>query len=257
MKQRLLSSIQFVFWIGVMFLIPLLGGIMGGFSFAQSERKHIREGNKQYEENKYEDAEISYRKALDKNEKSYEGVFNLGDASYKQKKYEDAVNHFELLTHKESDKETKAKSYHNLGNSLLQSKKYEESIEAYKNALRNNPRDLDTKYNLAYARAKLKQEQEQQQQEQENKEQDQQQEENKSQQKEQDNKKEQNKEGEKEQEQDQTQQKEQQQQPRPDQISKKDAERLLDAINNEEKNIQEKLKKKKARVTKVKIEKDW
>lgn len=231
-------------------------------SFAQGERKHIREGNKQYEKNKYDDAAISYRKSLEENARSYEGAFNLGAVSYKQNKYEDAVNQYELLTHQESDKNITAMAYHNLGNSLLQSKRYEESIKAYKNALRNNPSDLDTKYNLAYAQAKLKQEQEQeqqqQQQDQENKQQDQKQQgEDKSQQKEQDNKKEQNKEGEKEQEQEQTQQKEQQQQPHPDQISKKDAERLLDAINNEEKDIQEKLKKKKARVTKIKIEKDW
>ena len=77
----------------------------------------------------------------------------------KQEKYEDAVTQFELVTHKESDKNTTARAYHNLGNSLLQAKKYEKSIEAYKMALRNNTKDLDTKYNLAKDTAKKKQRQ--------------------------------------------------------------------------------------------------
>ena len=230
-------------------------------AIAQSERKHIREGNQQYEKNQYQDAEISYRKAIDKNNRTYEGVFNLGDALYKEKKYDDAANSFDMLTNQESYKNTKAGAYHNLGNSLLQSKKYEESIEAYKNALRNNPGDSDTKYNLAYAQAKLIQEKEQKQKQseqdknQENKDQDQKpQGEDKKNQKEQDNKKEQDKGEEKEQE--RSKQKEQQQ-PRPDKISKEDAQRLLDALNNEEKVVQEKLKKIDVKATKIKIEKDW
>ncbi len=226
-------------------------------SFAQGERKHIREGNQQYDKNQYQDAEISYRKAIDKNNRTYEGAFNLGDALYKEKKYEDAANSFEMLTSQESDKNAKAGVYHNLGNSLLQSKKYEESIGAYKNALRNNPGDSDTKYNLAYAQAMLSKQQQQQKQDQnqENKEQDKKQQgEDKKNQKEQDNNKEQDK-GEQN-EQEKSKQKEQQQ-PKPDKISKEDAQRLLDALNNEEKDVQEKLKKIDVKATKIKIEKDW
>ncbi|MFH1319466.1 MAG: tetratricopeptide repeat protein [Bacteroidota bacterium] len=229
--------------------------ILNSHSFAQSERKLIREGNKLYNKDKYEDAEISYRKALDKNAKSYEGSFNLGDAAYKQKKYEDATNQFELLTHQESDKKTVAKSFHNLGNSLLQAKQFEKSIEAYKNALRNNPDDTDTKYNLAYAQTMLKQQQQQQQDQCQNKDK-----ENKEDQQDQENKQDQQEENEQKQdEQKQEEQTEQneKQQPRPDQISKEDAERLLEALKNEEMDVQEKLKKKKAKATKIKIEKDW
>ncbi|MCK4747177.1 MAG: tetratricopeptide repeat protein, partial [Bacteroidales bacterium] len=123
--------------------------------------------------------------------------------------------------------------WHNIGNSLLESQQFAQSIEAYKNSLRLNPGDQDTKYNLAYAKKKL-QEQEQQQQEQQNQEQDQE-----------------------KQEQDQDQQQQEQQPPRPQEISKEDAERMLNAIQQQEKDVKEKVDKKKAAVAKVKTDKDW
>lgn len=221
---------------------------------AQSEKKHIREGNKLYEKEKYADAEVSYLKALDQNTNSYQGAFNLGDASYKQGKYEEAAKQFEILAHNKTDKNTVAKAYHNLGNALLKGKKYEKSIDAYKNALRNNPKDEDTRYNLAYALEMMKQ---QQQQDQKNKDQ-----KNKDQKKEKQEKK-QNQQEQKQQEQKQQEQKQQQkkqdqqQKPQPDQLSKEDAKRLLDALKNEEMDVQEKLKKKKVKVQNIKIEKDW
>jgi len=221
-------------------------------SLAQKERKLIREGNKLYGEDKYVEAEINYRKALDENSKSYEGSFNLGASTYKQEKYEDAANQFELLSKQEADKTTLAKAYHNLGNSLLKNNKLEESIEAYKNALRNNPKDEDTRYNLAYAQKMLQQKQQQQQKKQENKD-DQKDQQKQQKQDQQQKKKEQEQQKKKEQNQ---QNQQQEQQPRPDKISKEDAKRLLEALKNEELKVQEKLKKKK-KMTKVKIEKDW
>ncbi len=125
-------------------------------------RSLMREGNKQYNAEKAEDAEKSYRRALDVDEKSNMATFNLGDALYRQKKYEEAGKEFEKAASETTDKMDKSRAYHNLGNSYLQQQKLKESIEAYKQALRNNPNDADTKYNLSYAMNLLKQQQQQQ-----------------------------------------------------------------------------------------------
>ena len=142
---------------------------------------------------------------------------------------------------------SRARSFHNLGNSLLKANQLGESIHAYKNALRNYPNDLETKYNLACAQDLLKQHQQQQQQQEE------QDKENseESNQEQQDNKDQQNKE---EQEQEHQQQ---DQQPQPQQISKEDAERLLEALAIDEKELHEKLKKAEARKKKVVVRKNW
>merc|ERR1711916_287020 len=147
------------------------------------------------------------------------------------------------LAKKELEPDQKAEVFHNLGNSFLEAKKYQESIEAYKNALRNNPRDMDSKYNLEYARKKLEEQQQQDQQDkedQQNQDQDQQhkQDQKDNDQDQQDKDQQQNKD--QNQDQDQKNQKQQQQ---PKQISKKDAERMLSALKNDEKKTIEKLKK--------------
>ena len=190
---------------------------------------------------------MSYRKSLEKNNKSLEGEFTLGDALYKQGKYEEAAQHFNNIASTSSDKEKQAKALHNLGNSLLQQKKYQESIEAYKKALKNAPADNDTKYNLAYAQQMIRQEQEQQQQQKDNKQENKQDQEQKqppstSSGDKQDKKQEQEK-------------KEQQAGKPKDKISKEDAERILQALNQDEKNTQKKLSRKEA--TRIQIEKDW
>lgn len=130
-------------------------------AFAQQERKFIRKGNRLYEKENYQESEIQYRKAIDKDKNSYNALFNIGDALYKQQKYEDATKQFNDLSGKQLNKEDKAKLYHNIGNSMLQNQKLKESIEAYKEALRNNPNDMDTKYNLAFAQKMMQQQQDQ------------------------------------------------------------------------------------------------
>jgi Ca-activated chloride channel family protein len=132
------------------------------FVSAQKERKFIRQGNDNYDDSNYKNSEVSYRKAINKNKESFDAAFNIGDALYKQKKYEEANKQFTSLLSDGLSKDTKSKVYHNIGNSFLQKKKYKESIEAYKNALRNNPKDKETKYNLQYAQNKLKQQEQKQ-----------------------------------------------------------------------------------------------
>ena len=224
--------------------------------FAQSENKYIREGNEYYKRHNYKEAEKSYSRTLEKNKESLDAKFNMGDALYKQKKYEDAGHLFESLTKSTKDKAKLAQTYHNLGNCHLQNKKYEDCIQAYQNALKLNPKDEDTRYNLAYAKKKLEQQQNQNKQNNnsdKNKQQNQNQNsENK------DQKKDFKKEDEKNQSKESKENEEQQQaQNQPQKMSKEDAKRLLEAMNNQEKDVQEKLKKKKAMAVKVAIEKDW
>jgi len=138
----------------ILFLLP------GGLLFAQQEKSLVKDGNKLYEEKKYTEAEANYRKSIQK-KKNTEGDFNLGDALYKQKKFDEAGQQFNQLGSTSGNKAIAAKAYHNLGNSLLENKKLEESIDAYKKALINNPKDDETRYNLAYAQEKLKQQQKQ------------------------------------------------------------------------------------------------
>jgi len=218
---------------------------------AQADKKYIRQGNRQYEKKNYSDSEILYRKAVDKNKGSADTVFNTGNALYKQKKFEDAGRQFSENHKMYEDKDKKSASLYNLGNSLLMANKLKESIEAYKSSLRIKPDDPEAKYNLAYAQDLLrKQEEQQQQQQQQQNKNDQ----NRDQNKKDDQKKDQNNNN---QQQDQQQQDQQDKQQDPQAISKEDAERLLNAIANDEKNVQEKVKLAKAAKEKVNTIKNW
>ena len=118
---------------------------------AQSARSLNNDGVDLYKDGKFADAEVNFKKSLEKTENNFKGNFNLGDAYYKQKRYEEALKSYQKALTESKDKLDKAKVYHNIGNSLLKSKKIKESIEAYKNSLKLNPNDDDTKYNLSYA----------------------------------------------------------------------------------------------------------
>ena len=231
-------------WIKILLVYTL--ALIAVNANAQKERKYIRQGNNEFENANYENSEVAYRKSVDLEEtKSHETAFNVGDALYKQEKYEDAINQFNSIADLEISKEEKAKIYHNLGNSFLKSNKLQESVDAYKNALRNNPGDMETKYNLAYAQKKLEKEQQQQNQDQDKDKNDDQdkQDQNDDQQNQDQNK-------------DEQEQNKEQQQQQP-QISKQDAERILQALANDEKDTQKKVKEQKAAAAKVKVEKEW
>ena len=130
-----------------------------GAVFAQkAERKNVREGNKLYETEKFTEAEIAYRKSLEVNPRSSEGTYNLGNALYKQKKFPEAAEQYQLLAGQgekmietPEGKARLAEIYHNVGNIGMQSKEYAKSVEAYKQSLRLNPKDDETRYNLALA----------------------------------------------------------------------------------------------------------
>ena len=225
----------------LLFLLPIT-------AFSQSAREKVKQGNELFQQEKYDEAQNKYQDALLDNPASSEIQFNIGDIQYKKKKYEDALEaYFKSLDSKEID--LQANSYYNIGNTLYRSGKLAESIQAYKEALKLNPEDQDAKYNLEYVRNKLKQnasnqnqqnQQQQQQQQQKNQDQD-----KKDQQQEKQQEKQQIGEQEKE---------EQQSQEKKKKISKEEAERILQAL----KENQEKMKKQRAQAQgKVRVEKDW
>ncbi len=230
--------------------ILLFAGIFPGLAYGQQkERKFIREGNDHYENGRFEEAEVMYRKALEEGKGMHKSRFNIGDALYKQGKYDQAAKQFSYLTGNQQDKKDIGRVFHNLGNALLKENRIDESIEAYKNALRNNPGDMETKYNLAYAMHFRKKQQQQQQQKQQDQ---------NEQKREQDKQEKQEK-----QEKQNRQQNQQPRQQKPsgeqkmNEISREDARRMLEALQQEEKNLQEEIKKRKARKQRIHVEKEW
>ncbi len=320
--------------------------------FAQKENKYIREGNKDYYAKNYGNSEVSYQKALEINPNSYEANFNLADAFFKQKKYDDAIKQYSALLKEQKDKAKAAQLHYNIGNAHFKKaedflgkqkmqdaiKELDNSINAYKKSLINNPSDKKTKYNLTFAKYLKKQLEEQQKQNQNNQNKNNQNQNKNNQDKNGDNNQDKNKNNNQNQNQDKNKQNEQDtdgdgipdkvekgndekkprdtdkdgqpdykdidsdndgipdekeagvdpehpkdtdkdglpdyrdtdsdndgtpdaqdqdQQQQKNQISREDALRLLEAIANDEKNVQEKLKKKKGKAVKVKSGKDW
>ncbi|MFC2176139.1 tetratricopeptide repeat protein [Bacteroidota bacterium] len=240
--------------------LTLLLVLCGSFSsFGQEPNDFIEKGNKLYHDGKFGEAEMTYREGQAAEADPFISGFNLGDALFKQERYEEAASAFQALPSLTDDKKQKAAAYHNLGNSLIKTEKYEESVDAYKQSLRNNPSDLETKYNLAYAKRMLQQ-QEQQQNQDQNKDDNKENQDKKDQEQKQDKQQDQKDKNKDQQKQENQQQEEQQekQEPEENKISKEDAERMLDALNQDEKQIRERLDKEKhQKGVRVKIEKDW
>lgn len=238
--------------------------------YAQDYRSNTRKGNKVYDKKQYSDAEILYRKALASDSTFYKAQYNLGDALYKDKRYDEAVNYYnKVLENPTADASAKAKAYYNMGNSYLQSgldnrtdpaamEKFKNAISSYQNSLKINPKDNDAKYNLSYAKKMLQQmqQQNQQQQNQNQQQQNQQQQQDKNNQDNKDKNQQQNQDNEQQQQQNQDNQQQQRQQgtDKKQEQKKKDAERILDAVKNNEKKT---LDKQKVKVRGGKIEKDW
>jgi tetratricopeptide (TPR) repeat protein len=216
-----------------------------GILYGQADQRHIRQGNKLYQGEKFNEAEIRYRQSLEENPQNTRGMFNLGNALYRQGRFDEAAELFEGLSQFAPGEIEKASAYHNLGNAFLQSQKYAESVEAYKNALRINPEDEETRFNLAYAMRMLQEQPQQDQEDQDQNDQEQNQDQQKNQDQQQD-------------EQNQDQQNEQQQpQHRPDQITPQDAQRILDALNQKEQKVQEDLKREQKQRGTVRQEREW
>ena len=208
---------------------------------AQADRQYIREGNKQFRIGDYAKAEVSYRKAVEKNPKNPQAAYNLGNALMAQKKDSAAVQQFEQSAKMETNPLRKSAAYHNMGVICQTHKMYGEAIEAYKNALRNNPNDDETRYNLVLCKHLKKKQDDKQKQNQQNKD-DQ-------------NKKDDKKDDQKDQKQDKKDDKQQEEQ-KP-QMSKDNAEQLLNAAIQNEKMTQDKMKKQQQKPQRRNILKNW
>ena len=211
---------------------------------AQSDRDYIRSGNKQFRAGKYAEAEVAYRKAIEKNGRNPQALYNLGNTLMAQKKDSAAIEQYQSAAKIETNPRRRSYAYHNIGVICQGHQMFGEAIEAYKEALRNNPTDDETRYNLELCKRQQKQQQQNQQ--------DQQQKQNK------DNKDNKDKQKEQDQQDQQKQQdkQEQQKQDKP-QMSKENAEQLLNAAMQEEKNTQQRIKKAQHQKQNRKLQKNW
>lgn len=215
-------------------------------SAQKAERDFIRKGNRFFKDSVYVDAEVNYRKALEVNPKSTISMFNLGNTLAQQNKLQEAMEQYVAATKIEKDKDGLAQIYHNMGVIFQSQKDYAKAVEAYKQSLRNNPKDDETRYNLALAQKMLKDQQQNQQNQQQNQDDQQQQD------KEQQDKKDQNQ----DQQQNQEQQQPPQQQKKDNEMSKENAEQLLNSVMQDEKDVQDKVKKQQV-IQGGRLEKDW
>ncbi len=207
-------------------------------SLAQTDRQYVRQGNKLFEAGDYANAEVSYRKAVEKNPRNPQAAYNLGNALMAQKKDSAAVQQFQSAARMETNPLRKYQSFHNIGVICQTHKMYGDAIEAYKSALRLNPDDDETRYNLVLCKH-LQKKQDQNKQNQQNQDQ----------QKKQDEKKD-------DQKQDQNKDEQKQKQQKP-QMSKDNAEQLLNAAMQQEKQTQDRLKKAQQQPQRRNIQKNW
>ena len=212
-------------------------------SFAQTDRDYVREGNRHYRKGNFAEAEVSYRKAQEKNVNNPQASYNLANSMFAQRKDSAAIVQFEQAVKSETNPYRKAQSYHNIGVVCQGHKMFGEAIEAYKNALRLNPNDHATRYNLELCRRQLKNQNQNQQQQGEN---------NKDGE---DEKKEEKKQQEQKDEQKQNEKDEQKQDK--NQMSKDNAEQLLKAAMQKEKKTQERMQKLMQQPRSRKLDKNW
>ncbi len=219
-------------------LLPVACCLLPLNSNAQNEKVLIKKGNEAYEKKAYDNAITNYQQAIVKNPENSTANYNLGNALYKNKKTDEAVQSYDVAVLKSVSKNDKSRAYYNKGVVLQNNKKLPECIEAYKNALKLNPDDDDARQNLQKA---LQQQKEQQKQENKDKKEDK---------KPKDDKKQKEKDKPKDEE------KNEQPKPQPSKLTKQDAEEKLKALLQQEKNLQDKLRKVNT-ATSAKPEKDW
>ena len=202
---------------------------------AQQESSAVRHGNHDYRRENYAEAEVDYRRGINRNENSYQAHYNLGNALFRQEKYPEAAEQYATAAKQldpKKDKQRLARTMHNLGNACFGQQQYDRAVAAYEQSLRLNPKDNDTRYNLAKALTMLQQQQQQQ-----NQQQNQQQKQDKQQQ------------------QQQQQEQQQQEQQQQEQMDKETADQILQALEQDEKETQEKMQRQqgKHRI----VEKAW
>ena len=261
---------------------------------AQGEKEInlIADGNQGYKSEAYIEAEVDYRKALSINSANAKAQHNIGNALYRTKDFDQANQRYFQTQKNSLNKSEKHLAFHNMGNGFMQQKKYEKAVEAYKNALRNNPTDDETRYNYALAKELLEKEKQEQEENQDQQDQNDQNDKQDQQDNQEDKEGDQNEkpsedgeEGDEKENQDDQENKDKDEKdnkdkekedpkkpkddkgknkdqkkpppPRPGQISPEQAKSLLEAMNQQEKNVQDKVNAEKVKGVPVKSKKDW
>ncbi len=219
--------------------------------------KYLPKGNESFTEKKYAEAEAEYRISESKFPKKAIASYNLGNAIYRENQPTEAKYHYAKSLKNAKTRTEKHRAFHNIGNTLMREKEYSGAVEAYKNALRNNPADEQTRYNYALAKKMLKDNPPKK--EGKNKDKDKKDDKDKDKDKKDDKNKDQDKDKKGGDDKDKKDKDKNQgkPQPQPGGISKQRLENLLEAVNNEEKKVQDKVNKQKVQANPRKAEKDW
>lgn len=259
--------------------ITYLVVLVSFFSFSQEKERAqtlalkkandlVHQANQLINENKFISAEMEYRKAISEQPENVAGTYNLGNSYYRKGNFDEALYRQQQAAKNAVSKEDKHKAFHNIGNILMQNKQCKEAVEAYKNALRNDPTDDESRYNLVLAKECAEQQKDENKDDQ-NKEEDKKDQDEKEDQQDQKDNKDQGDENKGDENKDQADQKKEekpkedqgkedkQQQPRPQQLSPQQIKNLLEAMNNQEQKTQEKMNAEKQKGTPVKTAKDW
>lgn len=266
--------------------------LISGLSFAQdkdkekekqlaleSAKNYVYEGNELVDADNYINAEMEYRKAISQAPSVVAGSYNLGNTYYDKGNYDEALYRHTEAAKNATSKEEKHKAYHNIGNVLMKEELCKEAVEAYKSALRNDPTDDETRYNLVIAQECAAQQQQEQDKEEDKKDEDKENEDKKEDKKEDEKKDDPKDEGDQDKKDGEDQKDEDgkpkdekdqgkgdkkddkkeegQPKPQPGQLSPQQIKNLLEAMNNNEQKVQEKINAEKQKGAKVKTEKDW
>lgn len=233
-------------------ILLLLLIVNSGLAFAQNDRTFIRQGNKLYRSQKWAQAETQYRKAISKNAKNTQALYNLGCALMMQQKDSMAMVQYQHAAQEETNVQRRSKSYHNMGVIMQNHREYAKAIECYKMALRCNPQDNETRYNLALCKKLLKNQPQKNNKNNKNKN-------NKNKNKDQNNKdknNEQDKNNKKNNDKDKNKQN-QNEERNQDKMSKDNAEQLLNAAIQQEKATKQKMQKALSQPKSRSYEKNW
>jgi len=198
------------------------------------------DGNIEFSEKNLIEAEALYRKSISKDSTNIAASYNLANSFYNKELNQEALNQYRSSIKKAKDKTTLHKSFHNLGNLFMKNKDYQNAVNSFKNALLNNPKDDETRYNYVLAKELLKNQQKN------NKKDDKDKKNDKKEDKKNDNNKKDNKDN-----------KNEKNKPKPNKISPEQLKNLLKAMDNEEKKVQKKVNKNKVKGVPVKNKKDW
>lgn len=215
-------------------------------AMSQTDRDYIRRGNRLMRDSIYDKAQVEYQKAIERDNTNPISHYNLGNALLYQNKAEDAMKEYETAARLEKDKGRLAQIYHNMGVVLQAAKQFDKAVACYRNSLRNDPTNNETRYNYALSLFQLKKNQNNQ--------------DNQDQQKDdqgKDEKQEQQQQQQQQQQQEQDKKDEQQQQPQPEQMSRENAEQMLNAAMQDEKATQEKIQRSQQQHQQKRLQKQW